>query len=222
MAAGDSITIAKPWFYLGDLYPTPAIFPPLSLAARAAWPTGWSRLKGYQNGVNVTIQNPRVAIPTSDLGVVAYVGTGAHGIQIQTQFRLPTATLMEKLASFYKVSKATAVGPPAHPAAELWFQDANDELGTNPTSEFRIGIEGVALAGSLYATQRIMRFIGFRCQQGGNIGLRWDHTGNDAGLFPTMTAQALPYTVTDAEVTDSGVAVADIKSDRAIWMNIGT
>jgi hypothetical protein len=221
MAAGDSVTIAKPWFHLGELYPTPAVFPALSLAGRAAWPTGWTRLKGYQNGVNVTIQNPRAAIQTSDLGIVAYVGTGAHGIQIQTQFRLPIAKLMEKLASFYKITKAAAVGPPVFPAADLWAQDANDELGQYPTSEFRIGIEGVALAGSLYDTAKVMRFIAFRCQQGGNIGLRWDHTGNDAAFFPTMTAQALPYSVTDTEVEDSGIDVADIKSDRAIWMNIG-
>lgn len=221
MAAGDAVTIAKPKFWLGDLYPTPAVFPALSLAAGADWPSLWSKLRGYQNGVNVTIQNPRAAIQTSDLGIVAYVGTGAHGIQVQVQFRLPTAAIMEKLNSFYKVTKAAVPGPPAFPAADLWFQDATDELGSYPTSEFRIGIEGTAPAGSLYTTARIMRFIGFRAQQGGNIGLRWDHTGNDAGLFPTMTAQCLPYTVTSTELTATGIATGDIKSDKAVWMNVG-
>lgn len=216
MAAGDRVSITKPWFYRGEVYPTPTTFPALSLAARAAWPSGWVREKGFQNGVSVTMQKPMAAIQTSDLGIVGYVSTGAHGIQMQSQFRLPTATLLERLAGFYKT---TITGTPD---ADVWNFDPNDELGANPSSEFRTGIEGVTEAGGLYVTKRIIRIIGFRCQQGGNVVLRQDHSGNDAGLFPTMTVQLLPYTVTSGELTSTGLATTDIKSDKMVWLNIDT
>lgn len=218
---GDSITLAKPYLYVGDLYPTPSAFPSLSLASRAAWPTGWSLHRGYQNGVVITVENPKVAITTSDLGNIAWVGTGAHGVQIQVQLRRPTATILAKLNSFYETTKTAAVGPPAYPAATLWAPDPTDELGTDPTSEFRVGVEGISQAGGLYATQKILRVIAFRVQQGGNIANRFDHTGNDAGLFPTLTVQALPYTVTSGELTLTGLTTTDIKSDRMLWANIG-
>lgn len=216
--AGNSVTITKPWFFYAEIYPTPPVFPSLSLAFRAAWPTGFARAKGFQNGVTVTLQKPMAAIQTSDLGIVAYVSTGAHGIQVQSQFRLPTAALLEKLASFYAVEKSVVAGPPAFPAATIWSFDPTDELDTNPVSEFRVGIEGLAQAGGLWDTTRIMRFVGFRGQQGGNIALRQDHSGNDAGLFPTMTLQLLPYEVTSTEVSGTGMTTADIKSDKGVFI----
>lgn len=220
MAAGDSVTMTRPWFYRGDVYPTPTKLPALSLAARAPWGAGWIREKGFQNGVTVTLQKPMAAIQTSDLGIVGYVSTGAHGIQVQSQFRLPTAGLLQRLASFYVVSKAAQTGPPAYPAADVWSFDPIDELGVYPSSEFRVGIEGLAQAGSLYDTAKIVRFVGFRGQQGGNIALRHDHSGNDAGLFPTMTLQLLPHTVTAPELDATGLVVADIKSQFGVWLNI--
>lgn len=211
MAAGDSVTMLRPWFYRGVVYPTPTQLPAVALALRAAWPSGWIREKGFQNGVTVTLQKPMAAIQTSDLGIVGYVSTGAHGIQVQSQFRLPTSGLLQKLGSFYSVSPSTGV--------EVWSFDPTDELGTSPVSEFRVGIEGIAQAGSLYDTAKVARFIGFRGQQGGNIALRWDHSGNDAGLFPTMTLQLLPYTVTAGEM-GAGVAITDVHSLFGVWMNV--
>lgn len=223
MAAGDAFTFFKPVFLYGDLYPTPAVLPALSLARTIppAWPSGWTPIRGYANGAALTYQNPKVAIQMSDLGIGAYVGTGAHGQQLQIQFRRPTAILMQKLQSLFKVTKAAVPGPPAFPAAELFFQDANDELDTNPSSEFRVGLEGVAQANSLYATSKVARYIGFRAQQGGNIAMRWDHTGNDAGYFPQMTVQMLPYTITSTEVTGTGVATTDIKDDKGVLQFVG-
>lgn len=220
--AGDRVSITKPWFFRGEVYPTPTVFPALSLAARGSWPSGWVRERGFQNGVTVTMQKPMAAIQTSDLGIVGYVSTGAHGIQMQSQFRLPTAPLLERLSGFYKVAKSAVVGPPAFPAADVWNFDPNDELGTYPSSEFRTGIEGVTEAGGLYDDKRIIRIIGFRCQQGGNVALRQDHSGNDAGLFPTMTVQLLPYTVTSSELTGTGLSTTDIKSDKMVWLNVST
>lgn len=221
MAAGDSITVIKPWLYYGDLYPTPSVLPSLGLAFRGAWPAGWTLNRGYVNGVQLTFQNPRAAIQSSDLGILGYVGTGAHGQQIQVQFRRPTADLIKRLGSLYKVTKAAVPGPPAFPAAELFFQDATDELDTNPSSEFRIGFEGISQAGGLYATSKTVRYIGFRAQQGGNFVFRADHTGNDAGVFPTATLQMLPYTVTSAEVTGTGMTTSDIKDDKGMLQLVG-
>lgn len=229
MAAGDSITVLKPVFLIGDLYPTPAVFPALGLARTVppVWPSGWTPNRGYANGVQLTFQNPKAAIQSSDLGILGYVGTGAHGQQLTVQFRRPTATILQKLASLYKVTKAAvplSPGPPvvpAVPAAELFFQDANDELDANPSSEFRVAFEGQAVAGSLYATSKVVRYIGFRAQQGGNIAFRADHTGNDAGVFPTLTCQMLPYTVTSSEVTGTGISTTDIKDDKGMLQMIG-
>lgn len=218
MAAGDSLTITKPWFYYADVYPTAPLFPALGLAFRGAWPTGFTRAKGFQNGVTCIFQKPMVAIQTSDLGIVGYVSSGAHGIQVQSQFRLPTASLLEKLASFYAVEKSAVVGPPAVPAATIWNFDPTDELDTYPSSEFRVGIEGQSQAGGLWAEARNLRFVGFRGQQGGNITLRQDHSGNDAGLFPNMTLQLLPYTVTSGELTGTGMSTTDIKSDKGVFI----
>lgn len=212
MAAGDSVTIAKPWFYRGEVYPTPTVFPAIDLDYRAAWPTGWVRERGFQNGVTLTLQKPVVAITTSDLGIVAYIPGEAHGVQMSAQFRLPTASLIKRLASFYEVA-ATA------PDAEVWSFDPTDELGTYPSSEFRVGIEGRAQAGGLFSTPRTIRILGFRAQQGGNTAIKLDHSGNDAGIFPTMTVQLLPYTVTSGEVTGTGLDLADIRSDKMVWLN---
>lgn len=209
--AGNAITWAKPWVYRADIYPTAPVFPAVTLGLHAAWPTGWARQKGFGNGVQLTLQKPVVAITTSDLGIVAYIPGEAHGVQMQIQFKLPTAELLQRLASFYQVSVTDA---------DIWNFDPTDELDDYPSSEFRIGVEGRAQAGSLYDTEKIIRIILFRCQQGGNIALRLDHTGNDAGLFPTMTVQALPYTVPSGELTATGIATTDIKSDKMIWANI--
>lgn len=218
--AGDAITVVKPYLYVGDLYPTPSAFPALSLASRAAWPSGWNLHRGYQNGVIFTVENPKVAITTSDLGNIAWLGTGAHGVQVQVQLRRPTATILAKLNSFYETTLAAVTGPPAYPATTLWHPDPTDELGTDPTSEFRLGIEGISPAGGLYATKKTVRVVCFRVQQGGNIANHFDHTGADGGLFPTLTVQALPYTVQSSELTATGLATTDIKSDRMIWANI--
>lgn len=223
MAAGDAVVIAKPVVLIGDLYPTPSVLPALSLAHTVppVWPSGWTAYRGYQNGAQLTWQNPKAAIQTSDLGIIGYVGTGAHGQQIAVQFKRPTADLIQKLGGLFKVTKAAVPGPPAFPAADLFFQDANDELGSNPSSEFRFGAEGVAGANSLYATSKILRYVGFRVQQGGNFVMRLDHTGNDAGIFPQMTIQCLPYTVTSAELTGTGMATTDMKDDKGVLMAIG-
>lgn len=209
MAAGDAITILKPKFRLGELYPTAAVLPALTLAKDAAWPANWQLIRGYVNGVQVTYQNPKVAIGSSDLGILAYVGSGAHGQQMQIQFRRPTAELIQRLGSLYKVTKT---------GAELFFQDATDEIGAHPSSEFRVGIEGIANAHGLYTDQKITRFVGLRAQQGGNFVARWDHTGNDAGIFPTMTAQLLPYTPSAGELTGTGMDAADFKDDKSVWI----
>lgn len=229
MAAGDGITVIKPVFLWAPLYPTAPVFPALSLARTVppAWPVGWLPLRGYQNGVQLTYQNPKAPIPSSDLGNLGYVGTGAHGQQLTVQFKRPTMDFLQRLASMYKVTKAAVPavpGPPAVPAipaAELFFQDANDELDTNPSSEFRVGFEGQAAANSLYAAGKILRYVGMRAQQGGNILFRADHTGNDAGLFPTLTCQMLPYTVTSAELTGTGMSTTDFKDDKGIFAAIG-
>lgn len=209
MAAGDAVTMTRPWFYRGNVHPTPTEIPPPSQALRSAW-TGWTREKGFQNGVTVTLQKPMAAIQTSDLGIIGYVSTGAHGIQVQSQFRLPTAGLLQRLGSFYAVVDGSN---------DIWSFDPTDEQGTSPVSEFRIGIEGIAQAGSLYAAARIVRFIGFRGQQGGNIALRHDHSGADAGLYPTMTLQLLPHTVTAADFSGAEIDPADIKSLFGVWIN---
>lgn len=219
MAAGDAISKTKPWFYIGDFAPTPAPIPTLSLAPRAPWPN-YSRIKGFQNGLTWTINNTKVAISTSDLGNVAWVGNGQHGQTIAAQFRLPTATLIDRLASFFTVTKAAQVGPPAFPAAEIKSSDPNAEFGTNDPGVFRLGIEGELEAGSQYDTKRIVRWVGFKAIQTGAVALKHDHTGNDAGLFPTMAAQLLPHTLAAAELTGSGIVAADIKSDLAVQMVI--
>lgn len=203
MAAGDSVTMLRPWFYRGASWGTRSVVQPMSSALRAAWPSGWSREKGFQNGVTVNLQKPMAAIQTSDLGIVGYVSTGAHGMQVQAQFRLPTAGLLQRLGSFYVVSVDDG---------EVWSFDPTDELGAGPTSEFRVGIEGISNAGGLFAAAKKVVFVGFRGQQGGNIAMRFDHSGNDAGLFPTMTLQLLPYTAQADDLTGSGVTVADVKS----------
>lgn len=204
MAAGDSVTMLRPWFYRGSSWGTRSVIQPASAALRAAWPSGWTREKGFQNGVTVNLQKPMAAIQTSDLGIVGYVSTGAHGMQVQAQFRLPTAGLMQRLGSFYAVTNASV---------EIWSFDPTDELSVGgPTSEFRVGIEGISNAGGLFSTAKKLIFVGFRGQQGGNIAMRWDHSGNDAGLFPTMTLQLLPYTAAADDLTGSGVTVTDIKS----------
>jgi hypothetical protein len=126
-----------------------------------------------------------------------------------------------------QITAAAAVGSPittpAHGNTDIFFQDATDELDpANPTSEFRVGVEGIAQAGGLYTEARTMRYIGFRAQQGGNFVARWDHTGNDAGIFPTMTAQMLPYTVASGDLTNTGMDVDDFagKDTKGIWMTM--
>lgn len=216
MAAGDSISRTKPWFYMGNFAPTPAPFPALSLPARSPWGTGWDRVKGFQNGLTLTINNTKVAITTSDLGNIDWVGNGAHGQTLAAQFRLPKASLIEKLAAYFVVTKAAAVGPPAFPAAEVRSVDPNAEYGPNDPGLFRIGIEGELEAGSQYDAKRIVRWIGYKARQTGNVVLKHDHTGNDAGMFPTMTAQLLPHTLTTADIpTTTGLTPADFKSELA-------
>ena len=220
MAAGDAVSRTRPYFYRGDFYPTPAVFPALSLAQGAAWPTGWSRIKGFQNGLQLTLLNTKVAITTPDLGNVDWVGNGSHGMTLAAQFRLPTANLIDKLAAFHSTSKAAVTGPPAFPATEFKNFDPTAEFATNDPGVFRVGIEGVLDAGSQYDTRKIHRWIGFKVRQTGNVVLRHDHTGADAGMFPTMTAQFLRHTVEPAEIAATGIAAGDIKSDLALGMNI--
>lgn len=321
MAAGDSPVISKPRLWIA---PVGTALPSLTLGSYGNWPTGWLPVLGYTNGLTVTIQNPKAAIQTSDLGIIGYVGTGADGVQVQGQTKLPIASLMKYLNSFTEVDKAvqagssvsevrtitfatnatsagvttvtvdgysqsvnvlnsgtptttasavsaltwpgwttvptvgavafTATGAGAHsgtfststtatgqtgswatttpgtqtaPQTYLWGPDPNQTQGG--TSEFMVGIEGVADAGSLYDAAKIMRFIAFRAQQGGNIANRWDHTGADAGMYPSLTLQALRHTLTAAQVNNTGLQLADFRTstggpkyDRCVWMNIAT
>jgi hypothetical protein len=126
-----------------------------------------------------------------------------------------------------QITAAAAASPPAttpaHGNTDIFFQDATDELSTtDPTSEFRVGVEGISQAGGLYTEARTMRYIGFRAQQGGNFVARWDHTGNDAGIFPTMTAQMLPYTVVAGDLANTGMTTTEFagKDTKGIWMTM--
>ncbi|MEJ7873571.1 MAG: hypothetical protein WKF67_15040 [Rubrobacteraceae bacterium] len=220
MSAGDAVSRTRPYFWLGDFNPIPAILPATSLPLYGNWPTGWNRIKGFQNGLALTLLNTKVAITTSDLGNVDWVGNGGHGMTLAAQFRLPQADLIDKLAAYFSTAKAAATGPPAFPAVEIKSFDPTAQFGATDPGIFRVGIEGVLDAGSQYDTAKIHRWIGFKVRQTGNVVLRHDHTGADAGMFPTMTAQLLRHTVTAAEVAATGIGLTDIKSDMAVAMNI--
>ena len=81
-------------------------------------------------------------------------------------------------------------------------------------TEFMIGFEGMAPAGSLFSEDTHIRAVGYAVENNANTEWVWRETGLDALLRPNLTLECLPAPFSDAQLEDSGVSRALIDRNR--------
>lgn len=81
-------------------------------------------------------------------------------------------------------------------------------------TEFMIGFEGVAPAGSLFSQDTHIHAVAFAAENNANTEWVWRETGLDALLRPNLTLECLPAPFSDAQLENSGVSRALIDRNR--------
>jgi hypothetical protein len=88
-------------------------------------------------------------------------------------------------------------------------------LDKNANMSFAIGIEGIAPAGTLYATRRYIRGIAYHVEQTANVEHRMAHTAIDAVFRPNATLECQPAVeIPSTTLTGTGVSATSLDPNR--------
>lgn len=217
MSAGDIPTVFNPRIWIA---PVETPWPSRSRPVYGPMPAGYNRYWGMVNGFNVVVQDPQQNIQTSDRGIIGQIGSGADGIQLTSQTRTPTMQLFKWLTKMStKLLAPVATVGSEQPQTEIGFFDPHGQNGS--VQRFQVVVEGRAEAGSLEDEEFGIVFVLPGVKAGGNQTIRLDDSGQDGVYSPSISVMALPRTVTEEELTGTGIAVADTDPNgRMTWYKV--
>lgn len=138
-------------------------------------------------------------VPTASTGTLTLTATGT-GKRGGTYSLSPAATGVTSTAGFV----SNTVG---HGGYNTSYVDPDKE------HHFMVGVEGKATAGSIFDDERIIRGIGYRCENTANAVDVFRRTGADSLLRPNVTLECLPEQIT-LNTTEmfggTGINIADL------------
>lgn len=202
--AGTTFAVLDPEFKWASVG---SVLPALSVPFGGAWPAAWKEIYDTVNGAAITFRNPRAAITGDRRGRLGDVPSGDDGVAIGIDHRTPTMEFLSQASYMEPVAIPAAAGPPAFPAA------TTRHLKKSKVARFMLGFEGIAIAGSLFDVDTLIRGIAYNASNTANAEHVWRSTGADAVVHAALTLECLPIVVASTQLTGTGIPPTAVDPD---------